>query len=93
MSRNNRQAISDAFAGHLDAVLAVDEIARRLEPNVRYGERLCVDFYRTPYRAQWQKPSQKMDDYVSWAPRFSDALDTSRMQWLEQAQQATEVIQ
>lgn len=92
LSRNNRQAISDAFAGQLGGVLAVDEIARRLEPNVRYGERLCVDFYRTPYRAQWQKSSQKMDDYVSWASLFSDALDTLRMQWLEQAQHAAEVI-
>ncbi|MEX5296120.1 AAA family ATPase [Kocuria sp. CPCC 205268] len=92
VSRDDRQAVSKAFAGRLSGELPVDEVARRLEPNAWYGERGCVDFYRTPYREQWQKQSPKLTAYVSWARRFLDAMEGPRGQWLQRAQHAGEAV-
>lgn len=92
VSRDDRQAISKGFAPRFGAVLPVEQIAQRLEPNARYGDRACVDFYLPPYREQWEKGNPKMATYANWARCFLGNYQECRPQWEACAGSAGEVV-
>ncbi|MGQ1838227.1 McrB family protein [Kocuria turfanensis] len=92
VSRDDRRKISAAFADRTGGQLDVVDLVHQLEPSTVYGDRAHVNFYRTPYREQWQKPNPKMAVYISWARRFLDRLDDSRAAWFARSERAAEAI-
>lgn len=72
LSRDDRALIVKRLGGPGESVA---DVVRRLDTNVTYGERSAVNLYRTPYREQWQQPSQELATYAAWSGRVMASVD------------------
>ncbi|MGM0931159.1 MAG: McrB family protein [Actinomycetota bacterium] len=82
VSRDDRSRIVAAFAPESQQ-LQIEELVSGLEPNVEYGGRQAVNFYRTPYRHRWQGVNGKLQTYIEWARLVLNREDftSEEMDW------------
>lgn len=90
VSRDDRSKIRDCFRAETGEE-SLGAIAAALEPNVVYGGVESVNFYREPYRAQWQGRDPKMGTYTSWAKLLLERPDfrANELEW--KIQKASEI--
>lgn len=90
VSRDDRSKIRECFRAETGEE-SLGAIAAALEPNVVYGGAESVNFYREPYRAQWQGRDPKMGTYTSWAKLLLERPDfrANELEW--KIQKASEI--
>ena len=76
LSRDDRERIIKAFAAEFPGeLLSIEELIRRLEPNVTFGSERGVNLYRHPYRERWQGPNPQLTEYAKWARKVAGTIN------------------
>lgn len=76
LSRDDREKITSAFAADFPGeVVSIEDLIRRLEPNISFGDNAGVNLYRHPYRERWQGLNPQLAEYIGWARKVASALN------------------